>query len=204
MDTDEEMIAITHKLSVTPEEYLCAEESALDKHEWIDGQVVAMAGVSLNHSLITANLGCSVGNRLTREFARALLSNIRVRVATGGLYTYPDVTVFCGQPQFDSIDRSQGTLTNPRVIVEVLSPSTEGYDRGDKFKRYCGLPSLMEYVLISQNEAFVEVIARRDDGSWSINFFKGLEAIAKLDSIGIEVPLTEIYDGVVFSSAQNP
>ena len=194
------MTAMPQAIISTPEDYLRLESDAVDKHEWIDGRVLSMAGGSFGHSLATSNVIRCVGNKLVGKPCRTLDSNIRVRVATGGLYTYPDVTVVCGEPQFDTLDRSGGTLLNPRVIVEVLSPSTEAYDRGEKFRRYRLIESLDEYVLISQTEAVIEVFTKQSDGAWQLSTFEGADAVARLGSIQIDLPLREIYAGVTFAA----
>jgi Uma2 family endonuclease len=125
-------------------------------------------------------------------------SDLRVRALSSARYAYPDVAIICKPPEFDPQDKSQSTITNPRVIVEVLSPSTEKDDRGEKFARYILCPSLEEYVLITQHKPRVETFHRQGDGTWSFAYFDGRESIGKLRSLGIELPLTEVYAGVEF------
>jgi Uma2 family endonuclease len=131
-------------------EYIRRERDALDKHEYRDGQILLMAGGTADHSLIVANAIREIGNRLKGKPCHVYDSNLRVRIPRTILYTYPDATILCGPRQLDPDDPSGETVTNARVIVEVLSPSTEAYDRGEKFDRYRQLDSLEEYVLISQ------------------------------------------------------
>jgi Uma2 family endonuclease len=182
----------------TISEYLAFEREAKEKHEYRDGQIIAMAGGTYNHGLIAANSLRIVGNALIGKPCRAVDSTVRVGVPRSALYTYPDITVVCGEAQFDSHDSRGETLTNPRVIVEILSPSTEGYDRGDKFSRYRRLESLEEYVLVSQDSPNVETFFRQNDGGWQFMAFSGLEAMARIRCLAIELPLKEIYAGVKF------
>lgn len=182
----------------TIEEYLRLEAGAKERHEYRDGRIVAMAGGSPDHSLIIANMIREVGNRLKGTPCRVYDSNLRVRIPRTPLYTYPDVSVICGETQFDPQDANRTTATNPRLIVEVLSGSTEADDRGDKFRRYLSLQSLEEYVLVSQVRPWVETFNRLSDGSWRFTFASGLEAHVKLASIQLEVPMSEIYAGIQF------
>ena len=131
-------------------------------------------------------------------------SNVRVRIPRTPRYVYPDAAIVCGAPQFDPQDTRPMTLTNPRVIIEVLSPSTEAYDRGDKFTAYRGLESLEEYVLVSQGTALIESFYRQADGTWSFAVFAGLQGAAKLRSLGIEVPMADVYAGVEWPIAEEP
>ena len=126
--------------------------------------------------------------------------DMRVRIPATGLYTYPDVVVVCGEPQFE--DDHVDTLLNPIVLIEVLSPSTERSDRGEKFTRYRMLESLQEYVLVSQDKPQVECFFRQPDGGWLLMPYSGLDAVAKLRSLDVELPLSEIYAGVTFPSAE--
>jgi Uma2 family endonuclease len=177
-------------------EYLVCERSAHEKHEYRDGEILAMAGGSYRHSLILANLIGELGNALKGKPCRALESNLRVRIPRTPLYTYPDASVICGEPKFDPNDEALETITNPRVVLEVLSPSTEAYDRGEKFARYRQLESLEAYVLISQDVPRVELFLWQSDGTWLFRVFSGMEARVELAGLGIELPLAEIYAGV--------
>jgi Uma2 family endonuclease len=188
----------------TIEEYLRLEADAVEKHEYRDGEIVAMAGGSPQHSLVIANLIREVGNRLKGKPCRVYDSNLRVRVARTTLYTYPDLTVICGDPEFDPQDRNRTTVVNPRLVVEVLSPATEAEDRGEKFIRYLQIDSLQEYVLVSQLAPRVETYFRRGDGSWLFTPAAGLEALAKLRSLEIDLPLAEAYAGIEFPPEPSP
>ena len=182
----------------TVEEYLRIERDASEKHEYRDGQILAMAGGTVNHSLIVANVVSELHGALKGKRCRVFESNLRVRIPRTPLYTYPDATVICGPVQIDPRDSSGQTVTNPRLIVEVLSPSTEGYDRGEKFHRYLLLDSLEEYVLVSQETPQVETFFRQTGGSWLFTPVSNLESRLLLRSLQIELSLAEIYAGVEF------
>lgn len=182
----------------TVSEYLRLETSAKERHEYRDGRIVAMAGGSPNHSLIIANIIGELRNQLKGKPCRVYDSNLRVRIPRTPLYTYPDVSVICGETQFDPHDEGQTTATNPRVLVEVTSESSEADDRGDKFRRYLTLESLEEYVLVSQRQALVETFLRQRDGTWRFATFSGVEKSARLDSIEAIIALSEVYAGVQF------
>src|SRR6476646_9554528 len=145
----------------TPVQYLLREREAEYKSEYINGQIIAMAGASVEHNTITANFVRAIGNNFAGRPCRVFSSDMRVKVATTGLYAYPDVVALCGDLQFD--DDKRDTLTNPTVLIEVLSTSTEGYDRGEKFVHYRRLASLQEYVLVAQDKVRVERYTRQND-----------------------------------------
>ena len=187
----------------SPEEYLRQEADADSKHEYHAGLILAMSGGSYRHSRIISNLIRSVGNRLEGSPCFVLEGNMRVRIGQADRYVYPDASVVCGEPLFDPLDRNQTTIVNPRVVIEVLSDSTEAYDRGDKFSAYRDLESVKEYVLVSQNYPSVETFFRQGDGTWLFAAWQGLEAVAVARSVQISVPLTEIYAGVKFGDQAN-
>lgn len=186
------------------EEYLELEQVATEKHEWRDGritpmhQIIAMAGGTHDHSLVIANVIGELRARLKGSPCRVYDSNLRVRDRRTTLYTYPDAMVICGPPQFDPKDRNRTTVLNPTLVVEVISPSSEADDRGDKFNRYRGNENLKEYVLVSQGTPRIETFLRGEGGSWRLDPTSGLASTAPLRSLGIELPLSEIYDGVTF------
>jgi Uma2 family endonuclease len=182
-------------------EYLHRERSASDKHEYRDGEILLMAGGTVDHSLIVANVIRELGNLLKGKPCRVFDSNLRVRIPRKVLYTYPDVSVICGPRETDPNDSAGETLTNPRLIVEVLSPSTEAYDRGEKFDRYRELDSMVEYVLVSQETPRIETFFRQADGTWLLTPVSGLASSSKLRSVEVELPLGEVYAGVEFSAA---
>lgn len=188
----------------TLEEYFEIEQGSEERFEYRDGFVVsmgeaqAMAGGAEMHSLIIANVVRALGNKLEGGPCRVYESNLRVRIPRKTLYAYPDTTVICGKTELDPTSRVGQTVLNPRVIVEVLSPATELYDRTEKFSRYREIPSLEEYVLISQRSATVETYFRQTDGTWVFGAFSGLDAVAKIRDLKIELPMTSIFAGVEF------
>lgn len=149
---------------LTPEEYLAFERASETKHEYVDGEVFAMSGGTREHSLIGQNIARELGNALLDWPCEVHGSDMRVKVVARRRYFYPDVSVVCGSPVLE--DETRDTLLNPKVVVEVLSESTERYDRGDKFFHYRAVESLQEYVLASQTEPLLEQFSRRPDGTW--------------------------------------
>lgn len=181
----------------TPEQYLEWERAAPVKSEYFDGQIFAMAGASLEHNLITLNIGGEVRQQLKGRPCLTFSNDMRVKVSESGLYTYPDVVVVCGERTFS--DAVQDTLENPTVIFEVLSPTTEAYDRGAKFAQFRRLPSLQEYVVVSQTEFLVEQFVRQADGNWLFLEASGEAASVSLPTLAVTLPLSEIYDRVEFT-----
>jgi Uma2 family endonuclease len=175
---------------VTPEQYLALERRASERSEYIDGQIRPKARSNRWHSLITGNLLGAVSRLLCDRTAEVYAANMRVRVPSSFMYAYPDVVAVSDAPQFE--DAEFDTLLNPTVIVEVLSPSTEADDRGDKFARYRRIPSLCEYVLVNQDCVLVERFTRRGD-EWVLSEFDSLDQILRLESLGCDVPLREVY-----------
>src|SRR5947208_1446546 len=183
------------KTKLTPAEYLAIERKAAFKSEFYRGEMFAMAGASEEHCLIKDNLAAEVRSQL-RGKCRVVTSDLRVKVDATGLYTYPDVVIYCDKPQFE--DDVLDTLLNPRAVVEVLSDSTEKYDRGTKFRHYRQIPSLQEYVLVAQDRPLVERYVRQADGSWLLTVFEGPSSTFTFTSIPVRIPFSEIYNGVKF------
>lgn len=183
------------KVALAPAEYLEAERRSAIRHELIQGEAVAMSGASLAHNRIVSNLVLAVGPTLRQRGCDVFASDMRVQIPLAEAYAYPDLVIVCGEPQVE--DREFDTLTNPTCLVEVLSPSTERYDRGYKAIAYRSLPTLQALVLVSQEEARVEVQRRQPDGVWSISDLAGLEARLELPELGIGIPLAEIYRRVL-------
>ena len=177
---------------MTEAEYLASESLATEKHELINGEIVAMAGASYAHVKICANVIRALGDRLRSRPCDVLSTDLRVCVSATGLYTYPDVFIICGPPEFHST--APDTVMNPVVICEVLSPSTEAYDRGAKFAHYQNLSSLREYVLVAQDQRRVERFFRVD-GGWLYTLFAN-DTVLPLAAIDVELPLYEVYDRV--------
>jgi Uma2 family endonuclease len=181
----------------TPEEYLKRERVSKVKHEYIDGQIVAMTGASRKHNLIVTNLVGELRPQLKGRSCELYANDMRVRVPSTGLYTYPDVVIVCGNPQFE--DNYFDTLINPVLIIEVLSDSTESYDRGRKFIDYRSVQSLMEYILIAQSEYRIEHFLRQPDDRWLLSEARFLESKIELPTIQCFLSLREVYDKVSIS-----
>jgi len=176
---------------LTPEEYLEIERAAEFRHEYYDGQMYEKPGGSYSHAVIIGNFSCWLQNALDGRPYHVLTSDMRLRVAPAGLYCYPDVVIVCDPPVL--ADRHQDTLENPVVLAEVLSPSTEAYDRGFKSSQYRKIESLQEYALISQDEARVEVYRRQSSGDWLLSEYEGPKAVCRLASLDCQVALAAIY-----------
>ena len=176
---------------LSPEQYLAIERKAVTKSEYLDGSIYAMSGASHEHCTLTMNLAVEVGSRLKGGPCRAYSNDMRVRAGSPGLYTYPDMAVVCGEPAFE--DREFDTLLNPTIVFEVLSPSTEDYDRGAKFGHYRKIESLREYVLVSQSRIFIECYTRRGE-EWMLSEFRSLDDVVRLGAIGCAISLRDVYD----------
>jgi Uma2 family endonuclease len=182
--------------TMTEEEYLAFERASDARHEFLDGRVYAMAGASLKHGDIIQNTSSNLYIKLRGGPCRAVTNELRVRVRATGLNTYPDIVVLCGEPHLT--DDHLDTLTNPTILIEVLSPSTEAYDRGAKWRHYQQIDSLREYVLIAQDAPAIEHFVRQDDGSWRYEATIGLDAAVELPTIGCTLALSEVYQNVRF------
>ncbi len=189
----------TSLLPTTPEAYLDWEEHQLERHEFYQGEVFAMAGGTFKHSQLTANATGELSSALRGSGCQVLSSDMRVLVRENGLYTYPDLSAICGEPEF-AHDR-ETTLTNPVLVIEVLSDSTESYDRGAKFRLYREISSLVEYVLISQKERAVDVF-RRDARGWVVVEPDGDQIV--LASVGATLSLERLYEGVTLPDPEHP
>ena len=186
------------KTRYTPEEYLTLERSSETKHEYFNGEIFGMSGASKQHVLIVTNLIVELGTQLKRGPCGVYSTDLRVKVAPTGLYTYPDVIVICEEAQFS--DEQKDTLLNPALIIEVLSESTKDYDRGGKFEQYRTINSFVEYLLIAQDRPHVEHHERQVDGSWILHETNSLEDTIRLKSVPCSLPLSEIYNKIDFSS----
>jgi len=185
------------KTKLTPEEYLEFERKAEERHEYFNGEIFAMSGAKRNHNVIAWNIGGELRQKLKGKNCEAYPADMRVFVPETGLYTYPDLVVVCGEPEFKN--NVFDTLLNPILLVEVLSDSTEGYDRGKKFQHYRSIESLREYVLISQDEARIEKYVKNGDGFWLLSEAVGLDAEIEFSSIECRIALAEVYDKINFS-----
>ncbi len=189
---------------ISEAEYLVRERAAEYRSEYRDGRMVALAGATRTHGLIATNVALALGTQTGGRGCTVIVADMRVKVASTGLYAYPDVVALCGDPAFE--DAREDTLLNPAVIVEVLSRSTEANDRGEKFAHYRQIDSLRQYVLIAQDRMRVERYARdeADPERWTLTALDTPDAVLDLRAIGCAVPLREIYDQVRLASSAGP
>ena len=185
------MSAVAARRRISYAEYLASESTSEVRHEYIDGEILAMAGGTPTHALLCTNAAVALGGALRGRPCRPYSADLRVRIPDTGLATYPDVSVICGtlvtgEPDLDA-------ATNPTVLVEVLSPSTEAYDRGEKFAHYRRLPSLQEYVLVAQDRVRVEHYRRNADDSWTLRELGAGHAL-RLDSIDAALAIDDLYE----------
>ena len=190
---------------LTPEAYITLERKAIPdadivRSEYINGEIINMPGASFAHNLVTANISAMLHARLRGSACVVFANDMRISIPTANSYFYPDVGVVCEEPRFE--DDVFDTLLNPIVVVEVLSPSTEAYDRGEKFAHYRQLPCLQEYVLVAQDQIRVDHY-RRQEKQWIFSDFQKRDEILPFPSIQCELPLEEIYEGVSFSEIKN-
>lgn len=190
------MLANKQHRSYTREEYLVLEEKAEYKSEYRQGEIVAMGGASLDHNRIVSNAHAALYNAIAAKSCEVFMSDLRLWIEKRGLYTYPDVTVICGEPKF--VEGRTDTIVNPKIIIEVLSKSTENYDRGDKFHAYWTLDTFEEYVLVDQYRVHVEYFRRLDEKVWEIIVLTNMNDLLNLKSIEVDIPLGKIYRNVAF------
>lgn len=183
----------------TIEKYLDFERFSPERHEFLDGNVYAMAGESPKHSTICFNLYGITHNQLRGKSCRGFSPNMKIATNERGLYSYPDLAIVCGEPI--PFDDHKDIITNPKVIFEVLSPSTENYDRGEKFLRYTNyIESLEDYILISQDEPFIEHYKKTENGGWKKSEIRDINAVLEINSIDCRILLSELYELVDFSA----
>ena len=180
---------------VTVAKYLELDRCAERGSEYYDGAMYPIETSGQNHGRIQINLFKVLDSALENSPCELVGATVRVRIPNSARYTYPDVIVSCGGVMFE--DTKDDTLLNPKVLFEVLSPSTEGFDRGKKFEYYRSIPSFEEYVLVSQNRLFVERFRRQGQFSWQFEEIRGMDGVLKLESLGIEIPVREIYAKIV-------
>lgn len=194
------MSAVVKQTRYTTVEYLTLERNASYKSEFHDGQIYAMTGASREHNLITVNIARELSVQLKRRPCEAYINDMRVKSDESSSYHYPDIAVVCGTPQFE--DAHIDTLLNPIMLIEVLSPSTEAYDRGGKFAHYRKIPSLREYLLVAQDQPSIERYVRQGE-VWILSEGTGLEASVPLETIDCVLSLREVYDKVLDESGNN-
>ena len=184
---------------LTPEQYLEIERQAEFRSEYLHGEMFAMAGTSFNHNRIVRSTERALGRALDGRRCDVFFLDVKVHVPATGLYTYPDIVVTCGP--IAALDKHQDTLTNPLVIVEVLSPSTTNYDRGEKFQHYRSIPSFREYLVLAQDEIRVEHHVRQPDGAWIFREHTALTDVVHLASIDCNLNISTLYADVEFPTA---
>jgi len=193
-------VSIQPRGRITPQEYLELERRAETRSEYIDGEAYLMSGASREHTQIAANLTIELGLQFKDKPCELYPLEMRTKVSSTGLYTYPDIAAVCGEPLFE--DSHFDTLLNPTLIIEVLSESTESYDRGKKFAHYRNLPSLREYVLVSQWEYRIERFFRTEDGSWLYTESTAPDGSMELTSVGARLTLSSVYAKVDLERAR--
>lgn len=186
--------------SMTEAEYLVLDETSEFKHEFSGGQVYMMTGGSVRHGIITASMITELNNQLDGQDCTVISSDVRVHIASKNAYRYPDVTVFCGEPEY--MANRNDTIINPIILVEVLSPSTALIDRNDKLAEYTQIDSLQAYLLVSQQEARVERYMRYQSGDWLYSVADGLEESITLPTLNCTLSLSKIYQKITFDSAK--
>lgn len=186
------MQAIKNK--VTRDEYIEFDDSSSEKHEFYSGDIFAMAGGSFNHSTIGLNIATTLRNSLRGKPCRPMNSDMRIHTPSG-LDTYPDISVFCGDPELTD---KLGTLNNPALIIEVLSPSTRNYDRGDKFWHYRSIVTLEEYLLVDSESIYVEHHHRQSKDEWLLHEYRDLQSTLELKSIGVNIDVAALYEDALF------
>lgn len=195
-------MSTTETALVSLAEYLEMELHSETRHEYVNGRVYAMSpGATSVHYRISLNLVGALYNQTRNRRCHVFTGDARVKVSPTGMYTYPDISALCGEPRFENF-KGVDTVLNPSVIIEVLSRTTEPYDRGAKFAHYSRIESLQEYVLVSQNRMRVEEFIR-DGAEWRLSELRDPQALLRLASIGCEIPLADIYEGVEFPPAEN-
>ena len=178
---------------ISPEEYLQQEDTSTERHEYFKGEIFMMAGGTYNHERIGGNCFAILHQHARRKRCTAFGANMKIQVKANGLYTYPDAMLVCGKIEFG--EERKDIVTNPQLIVEVLSDSTQSYDRGDKFALYRGIPAFTHYLLIHQDQPLVEFHHKTPLG-WLLTEIKGIDAVLNLAQIDLQIPLSELYEGV--------
>ncbi|MEK7224383.1 MAG: Uma2 family endonuclease [Bacteroidota bacterium] len=191
-----EPLPVYGKKKLTIEEYLEFENASEEKHEYYEGEVFAMSGAKVPHNIIAVNLTVFLGQKLKGKTCQPFNSDQRIYIPSNTLFTYPDISVVCGE--IETKDGDELNILNPVIIVEVLSGSTKSYDRGDKFKLYRDIATLKEYILVDSISFIVEVFRINENGHWELEEYKNLSDILLVKALGISIPLAEIYDGVKF------
>lgn len=190
----------TEQRYYTPEEYLALEETAEYKSEYHDGEIVPMTGGTTNHNRIARNMLIALSLQLRGQDYEVFIGDVRLWIPKFKRFTYPDVMVIAGQPEY--YNNRKDTITNAQVIIEVLSKSTKGYDRGDKFQYYRTIPSFKEYILLDQSQMFIEQYTKQENKRWSYSVYDEEDAALTFSCFQVEVSLADIYDKVDFAAGE--
>jgi len=199
MDIKEPAVSYNNK-KYTIEEYLEMEQGSQEKHEYYQGEIYAMSGPKVQHGIISGNIFGALFERLKGKSCRPFNGEQRVHIEKNTLFTYPDIFVVCGE--IETRNNDDWNILNPTVIVEILSPSTRDYDRGQKFKLYRDIPTLKEYVLVDSEAFNIEVFFLNNESHWELREYKSIENFFVLESIRVNLELREIYDGTKLIAAQ--
>ena len=194
------MVTQTKKPTYTPEEYLKLEEQAEFRSEYRDGEIIPMAGGTTNHNKIAGNFYKRFPLTIQDQDYEVYIGDVRLWIPDSRTYTYPDIMIIEGEPIYQ--ENRRDILTNPLLIVEVLSKSTKGYDRGDKFRFYRSIPSFQEYILIDQSGYHLEQYSKQAENQWLFKEYEGEDAILTLESVELQIPLREIYERVDFEQTE--
>jgi Uma2 family endonuclease len=181
---------------ISAEDYLTQERIAMEKHEYYQGEIFAMSGASLKHNIIFSNLFTDIGSKLKGKGCRPYGSDLRIHIPKNTLYTYPDISIFCENP--DLTDDKFDTATNPSVLIELLSKFTRNYDKGEKFTLYRDIDSLKEYILVDTEKIFVEKHIRNADNSWQLTDYRSLDNSFTIETVSCSFELKDIYQGISF------
>lgn len=185
------------KTKLTVEEYLEWEKESLEKHEYYRGEIFAMAGASTPHNIICINMIRDLAVALKGKTCRPYGSDMRMNIPENTLFTYPDISIYCNEPISSKEDAD--TVIHPTVIIEILSPSTKGYDRGNKFKLYRDIPTLKEYILVDSEFVSLEAWRLNDNNNWELQEYNSLDAQLSIPAISFSMPILEIYEGTNLS-----
>jgi Uma2 family endonuclease len=186
-------IVMYDKRTFSIEEYLRFEKDSPEKHEFFRGEIFAMSGASNRHNLIFSNLFTGIAIQLKGKSCKPFGSDMRIYVAENTLFTYPDISIICGE--IVSAPMDEDTTTNPSVLIEILSPSTRNYERGGKFKLYRDIPTLKEYILVDSEAIGIEAFRLNSRGHWELEEYKSISETLQIPCLDVSVPLDEIYDG---------
>jgi len=184
------------KQKISIEEYLEMENAALEKHEYYQGEIFAMSGAKTPHNIVSRNMLVALAQKLKGKRCQPFGSDMRIHIEANTLFTYPDISIVCGD--IVTLNNDDYNVLNPSVLIEVLSPSTKNYDRGEKFKLYRDIPTLKEYILIDSLSVNIEVFRLNENNHWELEEYKLVAQTLKLQTVQAEIPLAEIYEGAAF------